>query len=336
LGVLLLTLARPSFASRSRIRPAAGRYLVLAYGDARRLLQCISAGQSGDIEIARVIVPPEDDPDQLSEVLSPESLRRDRVGGVIVVAGAGRRIPARLLLQCRLEGFRVLDEVSLLEQEGYRIDLDAHDPGWLLSGIGFRLSRVAEIERRVFDLMMASLLLILTLPLTLLVTILIKIDSRGSALYRQERVGIRGRVFTLYKFRSMHKDAEADGSPTWAAVGDPRVTRVGRFIRYKRIDELPQLLNVLRGEMSIIGPRPERPYFVEKLAAAIPLYHTRHYVKPGITGWAQVNASYGASTEDAREKLSYDLYYIKHRGFLLDLLILLRTLRVVVLGEGAR
>jgi exopolysaccharide biosynthesis polyprenyl glycosylphosphotransferase len=309
---------------------------VLAYGDARRLLQCISAGQSGDIEIARVIVPQEDDPDRLSEVLSPESLRRDRLRGIIVVAGDGRRVPARLLLRCRLEGFRVLDEVSFLEQEGYRIDVDAHDLGWLLSGNGFRLSRVVAIERRVFDLIIASLLLVLTLPLMLLIAILVKVDSRGPALYRQDRVGFSGRIFTLYKFRSMHQDAEADGSPTWAAVADPRVTRVGRFIRYARIDELPQLLNVLRGEMSIIGPRPERPYFVEKLAAAIPLYHTRHYIKPGITGWAQVNASYGASTEDAREKLCYDLYYIKHRGFLLDLSILLRTLRVVVLGEGAR
>ena len=282
------------------------------------------------------MVPPEDGSDQLSEVLSPESLRRDRVGGIIVVAGDGSRVPARLLLRCRLEGFRVLDEVSFLEQEGYRIDVDAHHLGWLLSGNGFRLSRVVEIERRVFDLMIASFLLVLTLPLMLLTAILVKIDSRGPVLYRQDRIGFRGRVFTLYKFRSMHKDAEADGSPTWAAVADPRVTRIGRFIRYARIDELPQLLNVLRGEMSIIGPRPERPYFVEKLAAAIPLYSTRHYVKPGITGWAQVNASYGASTEDAREKLCYDLYYIKHRGFLLDLLILLRTLRVVVLGEGAR
>ncbi len=333
----MLTLAPPSFAFRSRIRLTNRRYLVLAYGDARPLLKCISAGQSGEIEVARVIVPPEDESEELlSEVLSPKSLRRDRIRGIIVVSGDRRRIPARLLLRCRLEGFRVLDAVSFLEREGCRIDIDAHDFGWLLSGDGFRLSRLAKIERRLFDLTIASLLLFLTLPLMFLIAALVKIDSRGPALYRQERVGLRGRVFTLYKFRSMQEDAEADGSPVWAAVADPRVTRVGRFIRYTRIDELPQLLNVLRGEMSIIGPRPERPYFVDKLAAAIPLYQTRHYAKPGITGWAQVNASYGASMEDAREKLRYDLYYLKHRGFLLDLLILMRTLRVVVFGEGAR
>jgi exopolysaccharide biosynthesis polyprenyl glycosylphosphotransferase len=206
----------------------------------------------------------------------------------------------------------------------------------LLSGRGYQRIRGGEGRLRVFDLVLASLLLVLTLPLMLFIAGLIKIDSRGPALYRQERVGLRGRLFTLYKFRSMHQDAEANGVPIWAAVGDSRITRVGRLIRYTRIDELPQLLNVLRGEMSFIGPRPERPYFVEKLATAIPLYAIRHCIKPGITGWAQINAPYGASIEDAREKLSYDLYYVKYRGLLLDLAILLRTLRVVVLGQGAR
>jgi lipopolysaccharide/colanic/teichoic acid biosynthesis glycosyltransferase len=155
-------------------------------------------------------------------------------------------------------------------------------------------------------------------------------------MYRQERVGLRGRAFILYKFRSMRQDAESSGTPQWASECDPRITRVGRLIRYTRIDELPQLANVIRGDMSIIGPRPERPYFVDKLSEAIPVYSLRHFVKPGITGWAQVNASYGASVEDSRVKLMYDLYYIKHRGLLLDLSILLRTLKVVLFQQGAR
>jgi exopolysaccharide biosynthesis polyprenyl glycosylphosphotransferase len=186
------------------------------------------------------------------------------------------------------------------------------------------------------DVALAAALLILALPLMVIVAILIKLDSAGPAFYRQERVGLDGKCFTLFKFRSMQQDAEAPGRPVWAEVADPRITRIGQFIRYTRIDELPQLLNVLRGEMSLIGPRPERPYFVEKLASAIPLYTVRHYVKPGITGWAQVNASYGASAEDALEKLRYDLYYIKHRSLVLDVLILWRTLRVIIFQEGAR
>jgi lipopolysaccharide/colanic/teichoic acid biosynthesis glycosyltransferase len=164
----------------------------------------------------------------------------------------------------------------------------------------------------------------------------VKIDSPGPMLYRQQRVGQFGRPFTLFKFRSMAADAEAGGDPLWAQRHDPRVTRVGRFIRGTRIDELPQLVNVLRGEMSLVGPRPERPHFVEQLDRAIPFYRQRAYVKPGVTGWAQINFPYGASVEDAREKLSYDLYYVKHRSVLLDAFILLATIRVVLLREGAR
>jgi lipopolysaccharide/colanic/teichoic acid biosynthesis glycosyltransferase len=162
------------------------------------------------------------------------------------------------------------------------------------------------------------------------------VEGKGPVLYRQERVGLRGQVFTLLKFRSMTQDAEVNGSPVWAAQRDPRITRVGWFIRKTRIDELPQLYNVLRGYMSFVGPRPERPYFVNRLAQSIPYYQERHAVKPGITGWAQVNYPYGASLEDARNKLSYDLYYLKNRGLFLDLIILIRTVRVVLWPDGAR
>ncbi len=188
---------------------------------------------------------------------------------------------------------------------------------------------------RARDVAIGAALLVATLPISLAVMCLIKLDSPGPVFYRQRRTGLHGQPFTLLKFRSMRQDAES-GGPCWAAVGDPRVTRIGAFMRATRIDELPQLLNVLRGEMSLIGPRPERPYFVAQLAEIIPDYTRRTEILPGITGWAQVNHPYGASVEDARAKLAYDLHYLRHRGRMLDLRILLATVRVVVLRIGAR
>ena len=195
--------------------------------------------------------------------------------------------------------------------------------------------RLAAAERRTRDVVLATALLIAALPVSLVVVFLITLDSPGPVFYRQVRVGLHGKLFTLLKFRSMRVNAEADG-PRWAAMRDPRVTRVGACLRATRIDELPQLLNVLRGDMSLIGPRPERPYFVDQLAEIIPDYTDRASVLPGITGWAQVNYPYGASVEDARRKHAYDLYYIRHRSAWLDLRILLVTVRVVLLGIGAR
>ena len=202
------------------------------------------------------------------------------------------------------------------------------------------IGRVQAVElddavRRARDVAGSLLLLALTLPLLLLVACLIKLDSRGPVLYRQDRVGLHGRVFTMLKFRTMRIDAEADG-PRWTAERDPRVTRFGAFVRASRIDELPQLINVLRGEMSLVGPRPERPYFVEQLALVIPRYDERTRVLPGLTGWAQVNYPYGASVEDAQAKLTYDLYYLRNQSLLLDLHILVATARVVLFGIGAR
>ena len=205
---------------------------------------------------------------------------------------------------------------------------------------GADFSRIVRKSRnalkRILDLLISVCLLVFTAPLMLLVAILITCESNGPILYRQERVGTKGSRFTLLKFRSMNQDAEPEGKPVWASPGDARVTRVGRLIRYTRIDELPQLFNVLRGEMSMVGPRPERPYFVDQLTEVVPSYAERHNVKPGITGWAQVNYPYGASIEDARRKLEYDLHYVNHINTRLDLRILCATVGVVILGKGAR
>jgi sugar transferase (PEP-CTERM system associated) len=255
----------------------------------------------------------------------------------IVIATEDRRgLPVHQLLQCKLSGIRVTDYVDFYERESGRVDLTALRPSWFIFSDGFRMGIMVETVKRGFDIALALFTLVLVLPILGLTVLAIKCEDRGSILYRQERVGLRGRVFTLLKFRSMSEDAEPEGAPVWAAKRDPRVTRIGWLIRKIRIDELPQLYNVLRGDMSFVGPRPERPYFVHRLAQSIPYYHERHSVKPGITGWAQVNYPYGASLEDARNKLSYDLYYLKNRGLFLDLIILIRTVRVVLWPDGAR
>lgn len=332
-----MTLVSPGLAPLFQLR-AAARRLVIVVSDRSALLPRLISASVGDLfEVTRVVEPSRLGGNMdLCTQLQPEALLKERIWAVVLSQGSQGLVSTTLLFQLQMHGIRVLSESRFWEEEAYFIDPDSTDASWLLTGRGFRQGRVSKTGKVLMDMILAIAMLFMSLPLMLLVAILIKLDSAGPVLYRQERVGVRGKPFTLFKFRSMHRDAEAGGRPLWAAVGDPRVTRVGRFIRYTRIDELPQLLNVLRGEMSLIGPRPERPYFVDKLTAVIPFYAMRHYVKPGITGWAQVNASYGASTEDAREKLRYDLYYIKHRSFVLDMLIVWRTLRVVVLQQGAR
>ncbi|HJU17008.1 MAG TPA: exopolysaccharide biosynthesis polyprenyl glycosylphosphotransferase [Stellaceae bacterium] len=324
----------PAFQLRLDVR----RIVLVGRGDhVRRLANRITASRNLLTEVVRIVQPAgEGDGDALAAQLTPEVLQREQVWALVVASDLIRLLPAALLLQCRLNGIRVLDEGSFWERVARCIDLDGATPSWLLSGGGFRYGPLETFVKRLFDLVVAVVLILLTLPLMLVVAMLIRCESRGPILYRQERVGRRGEVFVLFKFRSMYEDAEAGGAPVWAAKGDARITRVGRFIRYTRVDELPQLWNVLRGEMSVVGPRPERPYFVERLAAAIPLYAERHFVKPGITGWAQVKAPYGASFEDAREKLRYDLYYIKNRTLAFDLRILMATIRVVLWQEGAR
>ncbi len=265
----------------------------------------------------------------------PEALRRLHIWGVVVACEDARPLPTEALLAYRTRGIRVMDDVEFREQQLGRIDVDHISPARLAFAEGFHTSVLAAALRRCLDVVASLILLLMTLPLMLLTAIAVRLDSPGPVFYRQQRVGLHGRVFTLLKFRSMKVDAE-QGRPLWAAPNDPRITRVGAFIRATRIDELPQILCVLRGEMSFVGPRPERPHFVEQLAQAIPLYRHRSAVKPGITGWAQVNFPYGASVEDAREKLSYDLYYVKNRSLFLDLLILISTVRVILFQEGAR
>ena len=256
---------------------------------------------------------------------------------IVVAADDRRGISLQPLLDARMEGVTVTSFLSFWEREARRVNLRALDPSWLIYSDGFNIgSATNAVLKRTLDIVASLALLLLTLPTLLVAAIAVKLDSKGPILYRQERVGRRGQIFHIAKFRTMRVDAEQISGPQWASVGDPRVTRVGRFLRRMRIDELPQILNVLRGEMSFVGPRPERPHFVRHLAAEIPFYAERHRVRPGITGWAQINYPYGASIDDAREKLSYDLYYIKNFSFLFDLLIILSTAKAVFLDGGGR
>jgi sugar transferase (PEP-CTERM system associated) len=250
----------------------------------------------------------------------------------------GGRFPLAMLLDCKLAGIAVTDAVSFLERELEKVEIDLVRPSWLVFSEGFRFSAARDVTKRIFDLTAAGTLLLVAWPFMLLTAVAIWLESggRGPVLYRQERVGYRGRRFMLTKFRSMRTDAEKDGKAVWAAANDARVTRVGRLIRATRLDELPQLWNVIRGEMSFVGPRPERPQFVAELAETIPYFDERHRVKPGLAGWAQLCFPYGASAEDAAEKLRYDLYYIKNHTVMMDLLILVQTVEVVLVGGGVR
>lgn len=257
----------------------------------------------------------------------------------IVVAVTERRggaMPLRELLDCKLYGIRVLDLASHFEQTLGQIRLDALYAGWLIFGDGFRQGVWRTFIKHVFDIACSTILLTLALPVMTITALAIVVESGFPILYRQERVGLNGRIFKVIKFRSMRTDAEKDGKPRWATAKDDRVTRVGRVIRKLRIDELPQLFSVLTGDMSLVGPRPERPFFVDKLTKEIPFYAVRHSVKPGVTGWAQVRHHYGASVEDSAEKLQYDLYYVKNHTLFLDLVILFETVGVVLTGKGAQ
>lgn len=257
----------------------------------------------------------------------------------VVLALEERRnaLPLQDLLRIKTTGVHVNDLSSFFERETGRVDLDSVNPSWLIFSDGFSSGRwLSTIAKRLFDVIASLILLALFLPVIGIFALLVRLDSKGSAFFRQERVGLYGQTFHIVKLRSMRNDAEIDGKAVWATENDPRITRIGRFIRKTRIDELPQAWSVLKGEMSFVGPRPERPEFVSDLETKMRFYAERHMVKPGITGWAQINYPYGASIEDSRHKLEYDLYYAKNYTPFLDILILLQTLRVVLWADGAR
>jgi sugar transferase (PEP-CTERM system associated) len=259
----------------------------------------------------------------------------DRV--VVSLSEARGRLPMDRLLDIRLQNGVAFDHLaSVYEEYTGKIALENLRPSWLIFSEGFRKTRLLLAVKRALDLTLALCGLVLAAPIVLLVAVLVKLTSQGPVLYHQERVGLNGRIFTVHKFRTMAVDAEAQSGPVWSRPNDVRVTPVGRLLRRTRLDEIPQLWNVLRGEMSFVGPRPERPSFVEQLTASIPFYPQRHVVKPGLTGWAQVRYTYGASVEDAIEKLQYDLYYIKNLSIALDLVIVLDTIKIVVLRRGAQ
>jgi sugar transferase (PEP-CTERM system associated) len=320
---------------------------VLVYGAGRRAASLLELRRRSDQRGFRIVgfMPTEgDDPGAPPErtLQRPDDLyawvMRNPVDEIVVAMDDRRRgFPMHEFLECRLGGIDIIELPSFLERETGKVRLDVLNPSWIIFGEGFRASQLERWLERGFDLFASTALLLLTLPIMFAAAIAIMIEDgwNSPVLYRQRRVGQHGRLFDVLKFRSMSVDAERMGA-IWAVKNDPRVTRVGSVIRKMRIDELPQLVNVLRGEMSFVGPRPERPEFVEQLEERIPYYRERHSVKPGITGWAQLCYPYGSSERDALEKLQYDLYYVKNRSLLFDLAILVQTVEVVLWRKGAR
>lgn len=275
----------------------------------------------------------------LGSISEVESItRRERIDRIVIGVRERRgAFPAETLLRLRLTGDASIEEsTSFFERVTGQVHLDNLRPSYLIFSIRPRETRLTSVIRDLMQRGLALVGLVLSLPLAVVTAILIKLESHGDCFYRQERVGRNGRVFTLYKFRSMKPDAEANGEPMWATTDDDRATIVGRIIRKIRVDEIPQFWNILKGEMSFIGPRPERPYFVSELAKAVPYYEHRHLVAPGLTGWAQIKYPYGASVDDARQKLQYDLYYIKNQSLTLDVVILVETIKTVMFGRGGR
>ncbi|GGZ04590.1 TIGR03013 family XrtA/PEP-CTERM system glycosyltransferase [Pseudoduganella plicata] len=294
------------------------------------VIGCVAVpGEASCVPAAKVLPPGE----------SLLSLARRHAATELVVSVSDRRsgaYPVRELLDCALGGVRVTDAAKFFEREASQIRVDSLQPSYLIFGGGFDQSFLRATVKRTFDLAASAAICLAALPVMLVAALCIVLEDGGPVIFRQERVGKDGRRFQVLKFRSMGPDAERDGQPRWATAGDPRVTRVGHWLRKLRIDELPQMINVFRGEMSFVGPRPERAYFVEQLGREIAYYDVRHSIKPGITGLAQVRYQYGASVDDAIRKLQYDLYYVKNNSLFLDLLILIDTVQVVISGKGAR
>jgi sugar transferase (PEP-CTERM system associated) len=294
-----------------------------------RLLGCISEGLAGSAELPGL--ESLGDMDRLTEILA--EVKPDLV--VFALSERRNRLPMKSLLRMRMSGIKIEDANALYENLTGRIPVESIHPSHLIFSDGFRGSAANEIAARVFGAIGGGLGFFVTLPIMALVAAAVRLESKGPALFAQERVGKNGKTFWLYKFRSMRIDAEA-GGPVWAVEKDPRVTKVGRVIRTLRLDELPQFFNVLRGDMSFVGPRPERPHFVKLLSETIPYYDLRHTVRPGLTGWAQIRASYSSTVEESKEKFEYDLFYIKNCRLSLDLLIIFSTIKTMIFGRGAR
>ena len=268
--------------------------------------------------------------DQLAQLV--EQHRVDTI--VVCLEDRRSTLPIQSLLDCKAMGLDILDGHHLFEEVSGRLSIDSLRPSVLIFSTGFQRRLTSLVSKRLLDVVVSVMGLVALIPLCVLIAALIRVDSPGPVFYRQVRVGLRGQPYMIWKFRSMRQDAEKSG-PRWAQANDPRISRIGWWLRKTRIDEFPQLVNVLRGEMSLVGPRPERPVFVQDLRTVIPYYDIRHTVRPGVTGWAQVKFRYGASQQDSHTKLQYDLYYVKNLSFLLDLKILAHTIRVMMLGEGA-
>lgn len=345
MGFAILVLIADRLLLNSFIGSSAFRRRVMVLGAGDRAERLRALGERPESGFAIVSFIAMNEPDRVVE----EAIARDAIHDLgrfvenlgvseVVLALQERRnsLPLNDLLRIKTKGVHVNDFSSFLERETGRVDLDTVNPSWMIFSDGFSSGRMfSSALKRVFDITASLILLALTLPIILIFALIVKLDSKGPAFFRQERVGLYGETFHLVKLRSMRTDAEKDGAK-WASENDPRVTRVGKFIRKVRIDELPQTWSVLKGQMSFVGPRPEVPKFVDDLQEQIPFYGERHMVKPGITGWAQINYPYGASTEDSRKKLEYDLYYAKNYTPFLDFVILLQTVRVILWPEGAR
>jgi sugar transferase (PEP-CTERM system associated) len=274
----------------------------------------------------------------LGSAAEMEAIAKERAISRIIVALEDRRgtLPSRELVTLRVRGVRVDDASSALSVLTGRVALRSVKPSWFVFSDGFHRSKWNDLAKRVLDLVGGVIGLVISLPIMILVAVAVRLDSKGPVIYRQTRVGRMGKCFEVLKFRSMKTDAEQENGAQWAIENDPRVTRVGGFLRKYRLDELPQFLNVIRGEMSFVGPRPERPCFVEELSKTIPYYEERHSVRPGLTGWAQVQYAYGSSVEDAFNKLEYDLFYLKNLSLTFDLGIIFKTIRIVINGHGGR
>ena len=345
-GCLFLVLAhRVYVAHSSKQSMVRQRILVFGTGTRAKLVGRSLKKADPNVDLVGYFAGPNEVTTEVSAwgVLTPDKSLTDIVVeqkvDEIVIALTERRggsMPLRELLDCKLHGVRVVDVATHFEKTLGQIRLDSVNPGWLIFGDGFNQGWIRTVVKRVLDIVFAIVLLLVSLPVMVLTGIMILLESGGPVLYLQERVGLNGRLFNVVKFRSMRTDAEKDGKPQWAQAGDTRITRVGRIIRRLRIDELPQLFTVLAGDMSLVGPRPERPFFVDTLTQEIPYYAVRLSVKPGLTGWAQVRYHYGATMEDSAEKLQYDLYYVKNHTWFLDLVVLFETVAVVLTGKGAQ